>query len=162
MTLVGRPVRTQEIAEDLRHGGLTVGAGHADHQDPRRVPVKDGGEPRHDRPHRPRRRPASARCPWEQLGDEVLAQQADGAALHRLGGVDVPVAHMRGHAAEQVPGHDSPAVVGDASDLDGGRVPDRLDHLDVVEEEVHGHGSHGRPDSVTCLGHPCVTPATGV
>ena len=47
-------------------------------------------------------------------------------------------------------------------DLDRGGVADGLDHLYVVEEEVHGHAWHGRTDSVACPGHPCETAATGV
>ena len=75
----------------------------------------------------------------DQLGNEVLAQEADGAAVHRLGGVDVPVADAAGHATEEVPGNDPAAVVRDPPDLDRGGVTDGLDHLYVVEEEVHGH-----------------------
>ena len=98
----------------------------------------------------------------DELGNEVLAQEADGTAVHRFGGVDVPVADAAGHAAEEVPGHDPPTVVRDPADLDRGGVADGLDHLYVVEEEVHGHAWHGRTDSVACPGHPCETAAMGV
>ena len=92
----------------------------------------------------------------------MLAEEPDGAAVHRLRGVDVAVADAAGNAAEEVPGHDPAAVVRNAADLDRGGVADGLDHLYVVEEEVHGHAWHGRTDSVACLGHPCDTAATGV
>ena len=77
----------------------------------------------------------------EQLGDEVLAEQPDRTPLDRLGGMGVPVADASGHAAEQVPRDDPTAVVGDPADVHRGRVPRGLDDVDVVEEEVHLHGS---------------------
>ena len=80
----------------------------------------------------------------EQLGDEVLTEQPHRAPVDRLGGIGVAVADQSGHAAEEVTGHDPAAVVGDAAILDRGRVPGGLNDLDVVEEEVHLHGSHGR------------------
>ena len=98
----------------------------------------------------------------DELGNEVLAEEADGAPVHRLGGMGVAVTDAAGHAAEEVTGDDPTAVVRDAADLDRGGVADGLDHLYVVEEEVHGHTWHGRTDSVACPGHPCETAATGV
>ena len=98
----------------------------------------------------------------DQLGNEVLAQEADGATVHRLGGVRVPIADAPGNATEEVTGNDPATVVRDPADLDRRGVADGLDHLYVVEEEVHGHAWHGRTDSVACLGHACETAAMGV
>ena len=124
--------------------------------------VEGCGQPGHDGAHGALRDPSLHHLLVQQLRDEVLAQQPDGAALDRLGRVGVAVADETGHAAEEVPGHDPPAVVRDATDLHRGEIADGLDDLDVVEEEVHGHTSHGRPDSVACPGHPRVTSAMGV
>ncbi len=110
----------------------------------------------------PRGDPGLHHVVLQQVGDEVLAQEPDRAPVDRLGGVHVAVADVARHAAKEVSGYDPPAVVGDATHLDGGGVADRLDHLYVVEEKVHGDGSHGRPDSVACLSHPRATPAMGV
>ena len=161
---VRRPTRrAEEVTQDLGHRGLAIRPGDADHQEvPRRMVVERSGQTRHDWPHGPGRDSGLDDTVVEQLGNEVLAQEADRAALDRLAGIGVPVARQPGHATEEVAGNDPAAVVRDASHLHRGRVPDRLDHLDVVEEDVHGDGSHGRPDSVTCLGHPCVTAAMGV
>ena len=161
---VGRPTgRTEKVTQELRHGGLAVRPGHPDHQEVSCGERVEGrGQPGHAGAHRPRRDPRLHDVAVDQLGDEVLANEADRAALHRLCGMGVPVADEAGDATEQVPRHHPPAVVGDAADEDGGGVAHRLDHLDVVEEEVHGHGSHDRTDSVACSGHPCVTPAMGV
>ena len=74
-----------------------------------------------------------------ELGNEVLAEKADGTAVHGLRGVHVPVADASGHAEEEVARDDPAAVVRDTADLDRGGVADGLDHLNVVEEEVHGH-----------------------
>ena len=159
----GATRRSEKVAEELGHGGLAVGTGHADHQEvPCRVLVESRSQPGHDGSHRSSRDPRLHDVVVEQVGDEVLAQEADGTALDCLGGVGVTVAHVAGDTAEEVPRHHPTAVVGDASDRDRGGVADRLDHLDVVEEEVHGHGSHGRPDSVACPGHPRGTSAMGM
>ena len=163
MTLVGRPVALEEVAQQLGHGRLAVGSRHADHQQVTGgVAVEGGGQPCHDRAHGARRDPGLHHVLVDQLGDEVLAQEADGATIDRLGGVGVPVADAAGDAAEEVTGDDPAAVVRDAADLDRRGVADGLDHLYVVEEEVHGHAWHGRTDSVACLGHPCDTTAMGV
>ena len=161
---VGRAARRgEDVTEQLRHGRLAVGARHTDHQEvPCRVLVEGCRQPGHDGAHRAGRHPCLHDVAVEQVWDEVLTQQADRPALHGLGGVDVPVAHVAGNTAEEVPRHDPAAVVGDAADVDGRGVTDRLDHLYVVEEEVHRHGSHDRPDSVACLRHPRGTTATGV
>ena len=124
--------------------------------------VERGREPGHDRPHGPLCDPRLDDSLVEQLGDEVLAQQPDGTALYRLTRVGVPVTDLAGHAAKQIPGHHSSAVVRDAADFHRREVTDRLDDLYVVEEEVHGHLSHDGLDSVACPGHPRVTAAMGV
>jgi hypothetical protein len=99
----------------------------------------------------------------QQLRDEVLTEHADSASLDGLPGVAVPVTHDPRNATEEVARNHPSAVVGDATHLDGGRVPTHgLEHVDVVEEEVHRHGSHGRPDSVTCGRPPCAPAAMGV
>ena len=95
----------------------------------------------------------------EKLGDEVLAQQPHRAPVDRLGGEGVAVAEQSGHAAEEVPRHDAAAVVGDATDIHRCRVPGGLDDLDVVEEKVHLHSSHGRPLSEGGTGAPRLPPA---
>ncbi len=147
----------------LGDGGLAVGARHTDHQQvARRVAVEGGRKTGHDRAHGPRCDARLDDSLVEQLGDEVLAQQPDGTAFHRLARVGVPVADQAGHAAEEIAGHDPAAVVRDAADLHRREVADRLEHVYVVEEEVHGHGSHDGPDSVACPGHPRVTAAMGV
>jgi hypothetical protein len=76
----------------------------------------------------------------DELRDEVFAQQADGTAVNRLGGVAMTVTDAARNTAEEVPGHNPATVVRDAPDLDRRRVTDGLDHLYVVEEEVHGYG----------------------
>ena len=159
----GAAGRAEEVAQELGHRRLPVRAGDADHQEVAGgVAVERRRQAGHDGAHRALRDPRLHDPLVDELGDEVLAQQPDGTAVHRLGGVDVAVADPAGNAAEEVPGHDPPAVVRDPADLHGGGVADGLDHLNVVEEEVHGHAWHGRTDSVACLGHPCETAATGV
>ena len=97
-----------------------------------------------------------------KFGDEVLAQEADGTPLHGVEGEGVSVAHHSRDTAEEVARPDPPAVVRDPADQHGRRVPHRLNDVDVVEEEVHGHGRHGRPDSVACVGQLRVTVAMTV
>ena len=155
--------RSEKVAEELAHGRLAVGTGHTDHQQvPGRVVVESRSQPGHDGSHGSLRHPRLHDVAVEQVRNEVLAQEADGTALDCLCRVGVTVAHVAGDTAEEVTRHHATAVVGDASDRDRGGVADRLDHLDVVEEEVHGHGSHDRPDSVTCPGHPRGTSAMGM
>jgi hypothetical protein len=98
----------------------------------------------------------------DQLGDEVLAKEPDGATVHRFSGVRVPVADTPGDATEEVAGHNPATVVRDPADLHRRGVADGLNDLYVVEKEVHGHTWHGRTDSVACLGHACETAATDV
>jgi hypothetical protein len=74
----------------------------------------------------------------------------------------VPIAHAAGDAAEEVTRDDPATVVRNPTDLDRGGVADGLDHLYVVEEEVHWQAWHGRTDSVACLGHACETIAMGM
>ncbi len=161
---VGRTAgRAEEIAEQLGDRRLAVGAGDADHQEvARRKTVEGRGQLRHHRTHRAGSDPRLGDVTVQQLGDEVLAQHADRTALDRLACVNVPVAHEARHTAKEVTRYDSATVVGDAPDLDGGGIAHRFQHLDVVEEEVHRHGSHRRPDSVACRGGACVTLAMGV
>jgi hypothetical protein len=52
--------------------------------------------------------------------------------------------------------------VGDAADIDRGRVADGLNDMDVVEKEVHRNGSHDGSDSVACPGEVRVASAISV
>ncbi len=160
---MGTPVALEQVAQDLGDGGLAVGPRHADHhQVACRVVVEGGGQTGHDGAHGSLRDTGLDHLLVQQLRNEVLTQQSDGAALDCLGRVGVAVADEAGHAAEEVPGHDPPAVVRDATDFHRGEIADGFEDVDVVEEEVHGHTSHDRPDSVACPGHPRVTSAMGV
>jgi len=84
------------------------------------------------------------------------------ASIDRFAGVSVPIADPPGDATEEVTGNDPATVVRDPADLDRRRVTDGLNHLYVVEEEVHRHAWHGRTDSVACPGRACDTTAMGV
>ena len=91
---VGRTAgRAEQIAQQLGHRRLPVGAGHADHQQIAGwVAVEGGRQPRHHGAHGAGCDPRLHHVVVDQLGNEVLAEEPDGAAVHRLGGVDVPVA----------------------------------------------------------------------
>ena len=89
----------------------------------------------------------------------MFAEQSDGSPVHRVGGKRVAVGDKTGHAAEEVTGHDPATVVRNAADVDCGRVPRCLNDFDVVEEKVHLHGSHGRPNSGIRTGAPRVAPS---
>ncbi len=69
------------------------------------------------------------------------------------------VAQLSGHAAEQITRYDAAAVVGDPTDVDGGGIPRGLNDMDVVEEEVHLHGSHGRHRGDGSAGVPRLPPS---
>ena len=155
--------RGEEVAQQLGHRRFAVGPRHSDHQQVAgRIAVEGAGQSGHDRAHGAGRDPGLHHVPVDQLRNEVLTQETDGAPVHRLGGMGVPIADVAGDAAEEVAGDDPATVVRDAAHLDRRRVADGLNHLYVVEEEVHGHAWHGRTDSVACLGHACETAAMGV
>ena len=140
--------RFEEVPEQPGHRRLAVRPRDADRQEiTGREPVERGGEACHDRADGPRGDERLDDRPIEKLGDEVLAEQAHGAPVDRLGGEGVAVAELSRHAAEEVPRHDAAAVVGDATNIHRCRIPGGLDDVDVVEEKVHLHSSHGRPHS---------------
>ena len=142
----GATGRVEEVPEQPGHRRLAVGPGDADRQEVTgREPVEGGGEARHDRADGPRGDERLDDRPIEKLGDEVLAQQAHCAPVHRLGGEGVAVAELSRHAAEEVPRHDPAAVVGDATNIHRCRIPGGLDDFDVVEEKVHLHSSARSP-----------------
>ena len=85
----------EEVPEQLGHRGLAVRPGDADHQEVAgREPVEGGGQAGHDRADGARGDERLDHGSIEQLGDEVLAQQPDRAAVHGLGGEGVAVAEV--------------------------------------------------------------------
>ncbi len=158
---VGRsPRRLEDVAEELGDGRLAVGPGHPDHEEiAGRETVEGRGQPGHDGADRPRRNKCLHDGPIQQFGDEVLTEQPDGSPVDRVGRKRMPVGDKTGHAAEEVTGHDPTTVVRNAADVDCGRVSRCLNDFDVVEEKVHLHGSHGRPNSGRSTGVPRLAPS---
>ncbi len=66
--------------------------------------VESRSQPGHDGSHRSLRHPRLHDVVFEQVGNEVLAQEADGTALDCLGRVGVTVAEVAGDTAEEIPG----------------------------------------------------------
>ena len=102
----------QHRLQEIRGGGLAVGAGDADHGHVlRRVAVEVG--PQH------RQGPAGVR--HLDVGEvplrRRLAHHRGGAALRRLANEGVAVRRKAPHGHEQVPGPDGPGVVADAGHL---------------------------------------------
>jgi hypothetical protein len=95
----------------------------------------------------------------EQLGDEVLTEQPDGPALDRFGRIGVTVGDQSRNTTEQVAGDDAPAVVRDAPNVNCGRIPGCLNDLNIVEQEVHLHGSHRRCDGNVSTEAPPLLPS---
>ena len=120
--------------------------GHAGHDELTGREVGQGrGEARHGR--------TGAAHPDARLDDppdrrrrqQVLADERDGPPGHRLGGVVVAVAVAAGQATEERAGRHPAAVVLDGRDGDGGRVTRDLEHVDLVEQQVHLHRGERDP-----------------